>query len=96
MPRIVWSRRALLDLVRLNAFLAPKSIEAAQAAVRAIRLGVKFLGRRQEIGRPVDGLSIEIREWVIEFGQSAYIVRYGYEGKTVTIVAIRHGREVGF
>jgi hypothetical protein len=44
----------------------------------------------------VDGLPLEIREWVIEFGQSAYVVRYGYDGKIVTIVAIRHGREVGF
>jgi len=96
MPRIVWSRRALLDLVRLHAFLAPKSIEAAQAAAEAIRKGVKILGRRPAIGRPVEGLPLEIREWVIEFGQSAYVVRYAYEGKTVTIVAIRHGREVGF
>jgi plasmid stabilization system protein ParE len=86
----------MLDLVRLHAFPAPKSIEAAQAAARAIRLGVKILGRRPEIGRTVDGLPIEVREWVIEFGQSAYVARYAYEGRTVTIVAIRHGREVGF
>jgi plasmid stabilization system protein ParE len=96
MPRLTWSRRALLDVARLRAFLAPKSLDAAERAVNAIRQGVKILGKYPEIGRLVDDLPPEIREWVIEFGQGAYVARYEYDGKQVTILAIRHGREAGY
>jgi len=57
---------------------------------------VKALGKRPEIGRPVEELPPEFREWVIEFGQGAYIVLYHYDGKQVVILAVRHGREAGY
>ena len=96
MPRITWSRLAYVDMARLHAFLAPKSEIAASRAIRAIHQGVKPLAKHPEIGRMVDNVPPEIREWVIEFGQGAYIVRYEYDGKRVIILAIRHGREAGF
>jgi plasmid stabilization system protein ParE len=96
MPRLVWSRRSSLDLKRLYSFLEPKSRDAAYRAIRTLQQGVKVLGKHPEIGRPVEDLPPEIREWVIEFGQGAYIVRYEYDGKRVIILAVRHGREVGY
>lgn len=96
MPRIRWAERGSLDLVRLHAFLAEKSPEAALRAVHAIRRGVKRLGTHPEIGRPVDDLPVEFRELVVEFGQGAYVVRYRYHGEIVVVLAIRHGREAGF
>jgi plasmid stabilization system protein ParE len=38
----------------------------------------------------------EFREWIIDFGDSGYIVRYRIEADTVTILAVRHQKEVGF
>jgi plasmid stabilization system protein ParE len=96
MPRLTWSQPALLDLARLYEFLAPKSQDAAQRAVKAIRQGVKALGTHPEIGRPVEELPAEFREWVSEFGQGAYIALYHYDGKQVVILAVRHGREAGY
>jgi len=96
MPRLVWSRRSRLDLGRLHAFLASKSPDAAYRAVRTIQQGVRVLAKHPEIGRPVEDLPSEIREWVIEFGQGAYIARYEYDEKQVVILAIRHGRELGY
>ena len=85
MPRLRWSPPALLDVAR-----------AAQRAVKAIRHGVKTLGKQPEIGRPVDELPPEFREWVIEFRQGAYVALYHYDGKQVVILAVRHGREAGY
>ena len=73
----------------------PKSRDAAKRAVKAIRQGVKLLGKNPNIGRPVEELPPEFREWVIEFGNSAYVALYRYDGSEVVILAVRHGREAG-
>jgi plasmid stabilization system protein ParE len=91
-----WSQPAILDVARLHDFLASKSRDAAIRAVKAIRHGVKALGEHPEIGRPVEELPSEFREWVIEFGQGAYIALYHYDGKQIVILAVRHGREAGY
>jgi plasmid stabilization system protein ParE len=96
MPRLRWSQPALLDVTRLHAFLAPKSRDAANRAIKAIRQGVKALGQHPEIGRPVEDLSPEFREWVIDFGHGDYIALYHNDGKQVVILAVRQGREAGY
>jgi plasmid stabilization system protein ParE len=96
MPRLRWSEAALKDVARLYNFLAPNSREAASRAIRAIREGVKQLGKHPEIGRPVEELPPEFREWMVEFGASAYVVLYRYDGREVVLLAVRHGREAGY
>src|ERR1039457_7057311 len=96
MPRIKWSQPALLDVARLHKFLVPKSCDAAQRAVKTIRQGVKAVAKHPEIGRPVEELPPEFREWVIEFGQGAYVALYHYDGKQIVILAVRHGPEAGY
>lgn len=96
MPRLIWSQNALRDLERLHDFLSSKSRDAARRAVKAIRQGVKILSATPQIGRPVEDLPPEFREWIIEFGQGAYIALYLFNGKEVVILAVRHGREAGY
>jgi plasmid stabilization system protein ParE len=96
MPPLKWTPQSLRDVNRLHDFLAPKSRDAAKRAVKTIRQGVKLLTRYPEMGRPVEELPTEIREWVIEFGSGAYVALYRYDGKEVVILAIRHGREAGY
>ena len=96
MPRLKWSPQSLRDVARLHDFLAPKNRDAAKRAVKAIRQGVKLFTRFPEMGRPVEELPTEFREWVIEFGSGAYVALYRYDGKEVVILAVRHGREVGY
>jgi plasmid stabilization system protein ParE len=95
-PRIKWSEPARRDLARLHEFLKSKSRDAARRAVKAIRQGVKALGKHPRLGRPSYELPLEFREWVIEFGSGAYIVLYHFDGKQVVVLAIRHGREAGY
>lgn len=96
MPRLNWSQRALLDLARLYGFLAPQSEEAAKRAIATIRNGVKLLADHPEIGRPVEEMPPEFREWIIEFGQGAYVALYHYDGNQAVILAVCHGREAGY
>lgn len=96
MPRLKWSPQSRRDIVRLHDFLVYKSRRAAKRAIRAIRGGIKLLGKHPEIGRPIEDLPHEFREWVVEFGSGAYVVLYRYDGDEVVILAIRHGREAEF
>jgi plasmid stabilization system protein ParE len=95
-PRLKWFQPALLDVARLYNFLEPKSRDAAKRAVRAIRQGVKALGKHPQMGRPVEEMPPEFREWVIEFGHGAYIALYHFDQREIIILAVRHGREAGY
>ena len=96
MPRLIWSPTALRDVARLHGFLAPKNRDAAKRAVATIRQGVKLLAERPEVGRPVEDMPPEFREWPIGFGAAGYVALYRYDGLEVVIVAVRHGREAGY
>jgi plasmid stabilization system protein ParE len=77
-------------------FLAPKNIAAARRAVKAIRDSVKVLAEHPRIGRPVADMDEAFRDWVIDFGDSGYVVRYRMENDGVIILAVRHQKEAGF
>lgn len=96
MSRLIWSSSALLDVQRLYRFLAPKNLEAAKRAVKAIRQEVKVLEQQPGVGRPVEDMPGEFREWIIDFGDSGYVARYRIDPDAVTILAVRHRKEVGF
>ena len=96
MSGLIWSAPALLDVQRLYRFLAPKNLDAAKRAVKAVRQGVRVLGQQPGIGRPIEDVPDEFREWVIDFGDSGYGVRYRIDPDAVTILVVRHQKEVGF
>lgn len=96
MSRLIWSPSALLDVQRLYRFLAPKNSEAAKRAVQAIRQGVKVLEQHPGLGRPVEDMDDEFRDWIIDFGDSGYVARYRVDQPSITILAVRHQKEVGF
>lgn len=96
MPRLIWSPPALRDVQRLHRFLDEKNSDAAKRAVKAIRDGVKVLAHQPAVGRPVEDMEPEYREWLIDFGDSGYVALYRYDGKTAVILAVRHQREVGY
>ncbi|SFG04224.1 ParE toxin of type II toxin-antitoxin system, parDE [Novosphingobium sp. CF614] len=81
---------------RVRDFLQPKNADAARRAGEAIRQGVQVLGTHPRIGRMVDDLPEHYREWLIDFGDSGYVVRYRVEDDAITILAIRHQKEAGY
>ena len=80
---------------RLYRFLLPKNPDAARRAIQAIREGVHILTRQAQIGRPIENLPEQYREWLISFGHSGYVVRYRIDAdKHITILAVRHQKEL--
>lgn len=96
MPQVIFTPGAIRDIERLREFLRPKNPAAARRAGESIIKAVKVLGHQPQIGRPVPDMSEQYREWPIDFGDSGYVARYRFDGETVTILAVRHQKEVGY
>jgi plasmid stabilization system protein ParE len=96
MSQVIFAPAAIRDLQRLRDFLRPKSPEAAQRAAQAIRQGVTILGTHPRLGRTTEDLPEAFREWLIDFGDSGYVVRYRIDSDAVIILAIRHQKEAGY
>lgn len=96
MPQLIWSPQALVDVQRLYRFLAPKNLDAARRAVNAVRQGVKVLILQPGVGRPIEDMDDEFRDWIIDFGDSGYVARYRVDSQYITILAVKHQKEVGF
>lgn len=95
MPRLIWTPQALADVQRLYRFLASKNMDAARRALQAIRQGVKVLTLQPGMGRPIEDLPVEFREWLIDFGDSGYVARYRLDGDVIVVLAVRHQKEAG-
>lgn len=96
MPHLIWTPQALADVQRLYRFLSSKNLDAARRTVQAIRQEVKVLTLQPGMGRPIEDLPVEFREWVIDFGDSGYVARYRLDGDAIVVLAVRHQREAGF
>ena len=96
MPQVSYSAGAIHDLQRLREFLRQKNPAAAKRAAETIMRSVRVLGLQPQIGRPVDEMPTEYREWIVDFGDSGYVVRYRFNAEAITILAIRHQKEAGY
>lgn len=79
------------DLDRLADFLSEKSERAATKASEAMAEAVLSLRQFPERGRP--GKRRGWREFVVRFGQAAYIIQYRVETESVFVARIFHSRE---
>jgi len=91
--KLIVSRAAASDLERLHAFLADSAPAAAKRAVAVLIAAVQSLETLPERGRP-SGLP-GVRELIVPFGHSAYVLRYAYSAQADELVVLRiwHGRE---
>ena len=91
--KLIVSREAAADLNRLRMFLADKNPDAAQRAATSLIHAIQSLDTFPDRGRPT---SIEgVRELIVPFGSSAYVLRYAHLADTDEVVVLRifHGRE---
>jgi plasmid stabilization system protein ParE len=91
--KLIVSRAAAVDLKRLHSFLAKKNPAAATRAAQILESAIQSLDTMPERGRP-SGLP-NIRELIVPFGRSAYVLRYAYsiENHEIVVLRIWHGRE---
>jgi plasmid stabilization system protein ParE len=90
---LVVSPEALADLHRLREFLATRNAGAADRATDALSRAIGSLAGFPDRGRlsAIDA----VRELLVRFGRSAYVIRYAHEVELETIVVLRvwHSRE---
>ena len=95
-PRLIWSPAALRDVQRLHRFLAEGTPRPRSERCGALREGTKLIAAQPGIGHPVPDFGTRVRERIIPFGESGYVLLCRLEGETAAIVAIRHQREAGY
>jgi toxin ParE1/3/4 len=90
---ILLSRDAIEDVERLRAFLDHANPGAAKRALALIWTAIERLQDFPALGMPIE--DPDIRQIVIRFGASGYIIRYAilHETSDVLITRIWHGRE---
>lgn len=96
MAQVIFAPAAVRDMQRLREFLKAKNPNAAKRAGEAIRQGVQMLGLHPMMGRLIEDLPEQYREWLIDFGDNGYAARYRIDGNIVTILVVRHQKEVEY
>jgi toxin ParE1/3/4 len=90
---ILLSPEAVLDVERLRSFLDQNNPDAARRALALIWTAVERLQDFPALGMPTE--DADIRQIVLRFGASGYIVRYVIvpETRDILVTRVWHGRE---
>jgi plasmid stabilization system protein ParE len=74
-----------------------KDASASRRAANAIARQLSLLETTPGLGRPVNDHS-EMREFLIEFGDSGYVVLYRHDEAedSIAVLAFRHQKEAGY
>jgi plasmid stabilization system protein ParE len=88
---ILLSPEAVEDVERLRSFLDQNNPDAARRALASIWTAIDRLQEGGDLGMPTADAGI--RQLVVRFGASGYIVRYAALSGDILITRIWHGRE---
>lgn len=89
---IEWSLDALHDLDRFAAFLHDRFPDIAAHVARELIERADVLRRHPQLGRAIAGRH-EYREVVFEVLGGEYALQYRYDGNTILMLRVFHGRE---
>ncbi|MFN0114906.1 MAG: type II toxin-antitoxin system RelE/ParE family toxin [Paracoccaceae bacterium] len=86
---------ARTDLIRLEDFLAAKNPDAAHRMVAALLAAFDRIAASPGAGRPVlsPRTDADLRERLVRFGRSGYVILYAVEPDQILVLRIHHGRE---
>ena len=87
--KVVWSRRAIQNLVSLRKFVAKDSEQNAALVAKRILDSIDLLQSQPEMGRP--GRVLGTRELVIP--DTPYIVPYRVRRDRLELIAVFHGHQ---
>jgi plasmid stabilization system protein ParE len=92
---VVYSARALENLVHALEFLYAENPPAALTALGAIESAIPNLAAHPLVGQRIEG---DLRELVISYGETGYIALYRFvvQQDAVRVLALRHQREIGY
>jgi plasmid stabilization system protein ParE len=90
---IEWSLDALADLDRFAAFLHGQFPELAARVASELVVRTDVLRRHPKLGRPIVKRD-EYREIVLKVLGGTYALQYRYDGSSVLMLRVFHGREL--
>jgi plasmid stabilization system protein ParE len=93
--RVTVSPGARQDILRLHDFLIEKSPAAAERALAAFEQAFRFLAHAPLSFR-VAKLDPLLREMVIAFGKTGYVVLFHVKAADVYVLAVRHSARTNF
>lgn len=88
-----YTHEALEDFDRLYDFLVDIDVDLAERAFGAMHKAIELLESFPFSCRMASPENAFLRELVIPFGSSGYVLLFEIEDDTVTILAVRHQRE---
>jgi toxin ParE1/3/4 len=90
---ILLSPDAVLDVERVRRFLERRNPDAARRALDAIWHALEKLQEFPDAGAPTS--DADIRQLVVRFGRSCYVIRYTAltETRDILVTRLWHGRE---
>ncbi len=92
--RVIFARKTLRDFKRLTKFFMAKDIGLAAQVEPTLRAAVKLLSKLPLMGRIASGQAdVTLRELVVPFGSTGYVVLYRVRTGEVRILAVRHQLE---
>lgn len=86
--KVIWSRRAIRNLVAVRAYIAQDSEQNAALVANRILKAVELLKTQPAIGRP--GRVLGTRELVVP--GTPYIIPYRVRNENLELIAVFHGR----
>lgn len=86
---VVWSRRAIDNLIAVRDYIAEDNPRSAGSVARQILDAVELLTTQPHIGRP--GRMTGTRELVV--AGTLYVIPYRVRGGRLELLAIFHGRQ---
>lgn len=91
--KVIVSQAARADLARLHAFLAEKNPAAADRVASVLIPAIQSIEAFPRCGRLT--AAPNVRELIIPFGRSGYVLRYAHspEMDEAVVLRIAHGRE---
>jgi toxin ParE1/3/4 len=84
--RLIWTRRATLDLAEIRSYIANEHPRAASGVAARIRAAVAHLRDHPNLGRP--GREPGTRELVVT--RTPYVVAYAVQDEAVILLAVVH------
>jgi toxin ParE1/3/4 len=87
--KVVWSRRAIGNLISLRDYIAEDSPRSAAGVAHQILGAVELLSTQPHIGRP--GRITGTRELVI--ADTSYVIPYRVREGNLELLAVFHGRQ---
>jgi toxin ParE1/3/4 len=85
--RLIWTRRATLDLAEIRLYIARNNPAAASRVAARIGQAVARLVDHPNLGR--SGREMGTRELVVT--RTRYVVAYRIDQESVTVLAVIHG-----